>query len=50
MPNRLYTDEELDTLRTMHKRIDNPRSRWPEIERDGEALGMTVGTPGAGGP
>ena len=44
------TLEELDALPTMHKWIDNPRSRWPEIERDGEALGMTVGTPGAGGP
>ena len=31
MPNnRLYTDEELDALRTMPKRIDNPRSRWSE--------------------
>ena len=31
MPNnRLYTDEELDALRIMPKRIDNPRSRWSE--------------------
>ena len=38
MLNRLYTDEELDVLRTMHKRIDDPRSRWSEIERDGGAF------------
>ena len=30
MPNRLYTEEELDTLRAMPKRIDNPGSRWSE--------------------
>ena len=28
MPNRLYTEEELDTLCAMPKRIDNPGSRW----------------------
>ena len=30
MPDRLYTEEELETLRAMPKRIDNPRSRWSE--------------------
>ena len=30
MPNRLYTDEGLHALRAMPKRIDNPRSHWPE--------------------
>lgn len=30
MPNRLYTEEELDALRIMPKQIDNPRSRWSE--------------------
>ena len=28
MPNRLYTEEELDTLRAMPKRIDDPDSCW----------------------
>ena len=28
--NRLYTDAELDALRTMPKRVDNPRSLWSE--------------------
>ena len=28
MPNRLYTEEELDALRIMPKQIDNPGSRW----------------------
>lgn len=30
MPNRLYTEGELDALRIMPKQIDNPGSRWSE--------------------
>lgn len=30
MPIRLYTDEEIRDLRQMHKRVENPHSRWSE--------------------
>ena len=28
MSTRLYTDDELDALRSMPKRVNNPRARW----------------------
>ena len=34
MSTRLYTEEEIEVLRTMHKQIDNPRSRWSEKPAD----------------
>ena len=30
MTIRLYTDEELDSLRTMPKQVANPGSRWSD--------------------